>query len=261
MAQDEESPQIPFRLLAPQAFVSFMASLSYMVTAPSLIFYVTGQGGSYEAYGVIMSIFSFSSFCFNPILGYWCDKSGGKFRAPYLSTLAISSLGGLVYFAASLVPPGYFAIGMILAGRFLGGMGAANQTLGFTYVAHVIDRKILTQASALLSVTRIAGMAIAPALNIFLGMINTTIYIGSYPLELTPFNSVGLFLFFGNVCTFAMIYYGLEEPRPMKKQASKHEGDKEKVDEGNPKFWESVFCIEILVPLLAVFSMNVSRCL
>jgi MFS family permease len=271
MAQDDEQDgtsssahrnKIPFRLLAPQAFVSFMDSLSYMVTAPSLIFYVTSQGGSYEAYGIIMSIFSFSSFCFKPVLGYWCDKAGGKFRAPYLSTLAISSIGGLVYFCASLFPPGYVAIGMILAGRFLGGMGAANQTLGFTYVAQVVDRKIMTEASAILSLTRIVGLAIAPALNIFLDMIDATIYIGSYPLTLTPLNSVGLFLFFGNLSSLAFIYYTLDEPPPMKKQASSssNENDDEVVDEGSSKFWESVFCIEILVLLFAVFTMNASWC-
>jgi MFS family permease len=208
-----------------------------------------------------MSIFSFSSFCFKPVLGYWCDKSGGKFRAPYLSTLAISSLGGLVYFGASLCSPGFVAIGMILTGRFLGGMGAANQTLGFTYVAQVIDRRIMTQASAMLSMTRIAGLAIAPALNIFLDMIDTTIYIGSFSLQLTPLNSVGLFLFLGNLSSLAFIYYTLEEPPPMKKQdnsSSSNENDDEIVDEGNPKFWKSVFCIEILVSLFAVFTMNAS---
>ena len=64
---------IPYRLLAPLALVGLTDAISYMVTAPSIVFYVLANVGSYEAYGIILSSYSFSAFLFKPILGYWCD--------------------------------------------------------------------------------------------------------------------------------------------------------------------------------------------
>jgi len=181
--------------------------MSYMVVAPSIVFYVLGSGGTKEQYGIILSAFSFASFSFKPVFGYWSDKSGGKFRSPYLVSIAIASSGGLLYFLGSAFH-GPTAIGIILAGRLLGGVGAANQTLGFTYIAQVIPRKHLTKASALLSMTRVMGMAVAPGLNLFMTDINGTLF----SMEVTPLNAVGLFLFFSNALSFVIIYLLLKEP-------------------------------------------------
>lgn len=120
---------IPFALLAPQAFVGLMDAISYMVTAPSIVFYVLANGGSYQTYGIILSSYSFSAFIFKPILGYWCDHSR-RYRGPYLLSLLIASLGGLTYFLASVFEDTSTALALILIGRLMGGVGQANSTLG-----------------------------------------------------------------------------------------------------------------------------------
>jgi MFS family permease len=48
------------------AMIGLIDAISYMAVAPSLIFYVNELGGSKEQYGLIMSAFSFTSFCLKP---------------------------------------------------------------------------------------------------------------------------------------------------------------------------------------------------
>lgn len=55
-------------LLAPQALVGFIDALAYMAVAPSIIFYVLELGGTKDQYGIILSAFSFASFCSKPFL-------------------------------------------------------------------------------------------------------------------------------------------------------------------------------------------------
>ena len=45
---------VPYRLLLPQAFVGLVDSISFMIIAPSLVFYVLQQGGTKEQYGIIL---------------------------------------------------------------------------------------------------------------------------------------------------------------------------------------------------------------
>ena len=52
--------------------------------------------------GIIMSVFSFSSFCFKPVVGYWSDKEG--FRIPYFVSITLAILGGFLYVLASALP-------------------------------------------------------------------------------------------------------------------------------------------------------------
>ena len=122
MASPDDS--IPYKLLVPQALIGLVDALSFMITSPSLVFYVLQSGGTYSQYGVILSVFSFSSFVFKPILGIWCDKSG-TFRMPYLSSISVAALGGFIYFLASAFH-GSLAISLIFIGRLLGGAGAGT---------------------------------------------------------------------------------------------------------------------------------------
>jgi ceroid-lipofuscinosis MFS transporter 7 len=255
-----KKPSVPIGLLAPQAFVGLMDAISYMVTAPSIIFYVLANGGSYDSYGIILSSFSFSSFCFKPILGYWCDKTG-CFREPYMLSLVIAALGGLVYFMASSFQDSNTALAFILLGRLMGGVGSANQTLGYTYIARVVDKAVLTQASAILSMVRVLGMATAPGMNVFLHHVNATITIGSVEFILTPLNSVGLFLFVGNVVALLGVFYFLHDPEP-DEEDTKDEEERDK--DGNHKsehssktsMWEALLSIEVVVPMLSAFALN-----
>ena len=139
---------------------------------------VLANGGSYEMYGIILSSYSFSAFLFKPVLGYWCDKYK-CFRTPYIVSISVAALGGLVYFMASSFDSPNISMALILLGRLMGGVGQANSTLGFTYIAQVVDKAYLTQASALLSMVRVLGMVAAPGFNVFLKNIDTTISVGS----------------------------------------------------------------------------------
>jgi len=274
-------PKVDYRLLFPQALVGLVDAVSFMIVGPSLIFYVYQAGGTKEQYGTILATFSFSSFLFKPVLGYWSDRSGGKFRAPYLTSIAISTLGSFLYFMASIfiestampsisqdtaqVTPSttttsaaYYntAIVLILIGRFLGGCGAANQTLGFTYMAQVTPPKLQTQVNSVLSVVRIFGMAVAPALNGLLTFIqydDLITFPGSRTLSLDPLNSVGLFLVLFNGISFLIMYFLLEEP-PAETKPEKSTGDD--TDERGWIFWRNVFRLDIQVPILAIFTMN-----
>jgi MFS family permease len=118
--------------------VGLVDAISYMVVAPSIVFYVLELGGTKEQYGVILSAFSFASFCAKPFLGNWCDRIG--FKIPYIFSLSIAASGGLVYLLASLAH-GNVAVAMVLIGRLLGGVGAASSALGFAYLAKVVARR------------------------------------------------------------------------------------------------------------------------
>eukprot|EP00977_Amphora_coffeiformis_P003154 scaffold586_cov155-Amphora_coffeaeformis.AAC.15 len=253
--------EVPYRLLAPLALVGLTDAISYMVTAPSIVFYVLANGGSYEAYGIILSSFSFSAFLFKPVLGYWCDKHK-CFREPYLVSLTVASLGGLVYFMASEMQHSQTAIAFILMGRLMGGVGQANSTLGFTYVAQVVDKAALTQASSILSMVRILGMVLAPGLNVFLKGINTSITLGSRVIPLTPLNSVGLFLAVGNLLALFIIFFFLQETGkeegegfPVEDNDGNRE-DSKGLESKKETWWMSLLTIEVFVPLLSSFAMN-----
>ena len=236
-----------YLLLLPQAFVGFVDAVSFMVVAPSVVFYVRSVGGTLEQYGAVLSAFSFASFLFKPVLGYWVDRNAGKFRAPYLTSLGAAMMGGLLYFVASAYQ-GSTAVAILFLGRLFGGMGAANATLGFTYVAQVIPQQHITKLNALLSMVRVMGMGIAPALNIFLSKLQTNLG----PFHVDPLNSVGLFLFASNLLSFLFIYFRLEEPS----KETKPDGSPVHVDHQSSQFWKEVLAPDITLPILGIFVLN-----
>ncbi|GKY95224.1 hypothetical protein MPSEU_000485400 [Mayamaea pseudoterrestris] len=247
MAEDEEVP-VPYKLLLPQALVGLVDSISFMIIAPSLIFYVLQQGGTKEQYGIILSAFSFSSFLLKPVLGMWSDRAGNKFRAPYLASIFVAMLGGALYLIASLWT-GNVSITLILLGRLLGGAGAANSTLGFTYIAQVIPKEHMTKANSLLSMVRIAGMMVGPAVNGLLGNVNAK-FLG---LTLDPFNSVGLVLICSNLLGYFVLYFMLEEPP----EAQRHSKEISAVADNHPGiFVKALAQMDILIALLVVFGLN-----
>lgn len=187
-------------------------------------------------------------------MGYWSDKSGGKFRQPYLLSIGVAATGGLIYFLAGAFT-GLTAVGLIFVGRLLGGVGAANQTLGYSYVAQVIPRAQLTRSSAVLSMVRVLGMAVAPGLNIFMAKAHGHIPLTpNFSIELTSLNTVGLFLFISNSISFVIIYVMLKEPP----ESTKPPASVDEVDSKGWNFWKSLFSLEILIPIMSVFTLNVS---
>lgn len=238
------------RFVLALSVVGLVDAISYMVVAPSIIFYVLQLGGTKEQYGVILSAFSFASFCTKPFLGNWCDKSG--FRIPYLFSLSIAALGGLLYLLASIFM-GNVAIGIMLAGRLLGGVGAASSALGYAYLAKVVPHDEQTKVNSLLSMLRIVGMAAGPGVNVFLDKINVDI--GAFHLD--ELNSVGLVLIGMNVLGFLSILLLLEEPAV--EDDAKQDNNSRHEIEKNPSalsLLRTCCCAEILVPILSIFGFN-----
>lgn len=246
------------QLILPVAMAGFLEAFSYMIVTPSLIFYVQDTcGGTKSQYGYVLSAFSFASFCFKPTLGYWTDlrPEGNKFRVPYLTSISVAGLGGLVYFYASVYANRTStAIALILAGRIMGGVGAANIALGYAYLATVIPPEEQTQAYSILNMTRVIGMAAGPGFNLILNYINATLQMGTKTLQLDPINSVGLFLFLANVFSFLFVYRFLVEPEPRDKLAM----EEDYIVGNRWTFLKEFFSFEIVLSIYTIFVLNSS---
>jgi MFS transporter, ceroid-lipofuscinosis neuronal protein 7 len=241
------------RPLVPQMMIGFIDAVSFMVVAPSLVFYVLQLGGTKESYGIILASFSFSSFTFKPLLAYWSD-SVRQFKPPYMASTVAAGFGGLLYFFASTFPAGRTAVAMVLVGRLLGGCGAANTTLGYTYVAHVIPSELFTPANALLSMVRVVGMALAPALNAAVAWIHADVTVGGYTVHIHPLNAVGLLLAAGNALGFLTLYFLFREPTDMAKPSSELNSAYERP--AGLAFWMQMVRFDILVPLFSIIVLN-----
>uniref|UniRef100_A0A7S4J783 Major facilitator superfamily (MFS) profile domain-containing protein n=2 Tax=Odontella aurita TaxID=265563 RepID=A0A7S4J783_9STRA len=261
------------RYLVALALAGMVDAVSYMVVAPSIIFYVLDNGGTKEQYGFILSAFSFASFCSKPFIGWWSDERG--FRVPYLASLAVASSGGLLYLLASSLPPGRAAVGAILASRLLGGVGAANSALGYAYVARVVPHGAQTTTNSLLSAVRMTGLAAGPGVNALLGWVDVDV--GSNGWKIDPLNSVGVVLVATNLLAMAFVWALLEEPEKggsddesgiesgggdeevEKVEVGAEVGATELVEEATPSimdFLRTVASADILVPFLSIFTFN-----
>jgi ceroid-lipofuscinosis MFS transporter 7 len=239
------------KFLIALALVGLVDAISYMVVAPSLVFYVLKYGGTKEQYGIILSAFSFASFLANPFLGAWSDTVG--FRISYFTSLSLSALGGVIYLLASLATT-HVAVAMMLCGRLLGGVGAASASLGFAYMAKVVPHDQQTKTSSFLSMVRLLGMASGPGVNVFLTKIDMA-FLG---LTLDPLNSVGLVLVVSNLIALSAIYFFLAEPTEDINRASSHDLKSES-SMGSTGWWSVVRTFarpEIFVPILSIFTLN-----
>mmetsp|Transcript_30559 Transcript_30559/g.50462 ORF Transcript_30559/g.50462 Transcript_30559/m.50462 type:complete len:500 (-) Transcript_30559:258-1757(-) len=235
------------KFLIALALVGVVDSVSYMVVAPSIVFYVLENGGTKEQYGIILSAFSFASFLAKPFVGYWADKSG--FRTPYIICLALSSIGGLIYLIASAWN-GKTAVALMLTARLLGGIGGASAALGFAYLAKVVPHDDQTKINSILSMTRIFGMATGPGFNVFLALIDTE----WFGFHIDPLNSVGLVLICTNAMALLFVYFLLDEPE----EDLSAPDDDPTPDESNgtAAILRGLMSLPILIPFFSVFSFN-----
>jgi MFS family permease len=221
------------------SLIGLVDSISYMAVAPSLIFYVLQVGGEKEMYGLIMSVFSFASFCGKPVYGIWVDKSGNKFRTPYIFSFLVAIFGAILYFFGNAAASPKTALACIFCGR----------------------QEEQTKTNTILSMMRIIGMATGPAVNLLLSQVHTTISIGGTTFNVDPLNSVGLLLALGNTFVLTIVILFLEEPPPK---------EEKKIPEilasgiGAPpattrsSLWDAIFCVEIVLPVLILLVANSS---
>ena len=230
------------------AVLGLVDSISFMIVAPSLAFYVEQLGGTQDAYGFILAIYSFASFCGKPILGRWSDAHG--FFVPYMISISFSNIGGLLY----AVAPAFASIQLKLVtlGRILGGLGRANSALGFAYIARALPASERTSATALLGGVQMIGMAIAPLFSAFLAGVSFDV-VG---IHIDNLNSVGLVLLVINALSQVLIYFLLPELPP---NNSKEEPDRN--DDNKESEWSKMLRLiftkpHIGTPFLTIFTFN-----
>ena len=228
------------------ATLGLVDSISFMIVAPSLAFYVEKLGGSQDAYGFILAVYSFASFCGKPILGRWSDAQG--FLVPYMVSITLSNFGGLLYAVAPAFATTQLAL--VALGRILGGLGRANSALGFAYVARALPASERTSVTAILGGVQMIGMAIAPLFSALLADVNFDLC----GIHFDNLNSVGLVLFAINFLSQVLVYFLLPDLAPNNSDDSSDEED-------NESEWSKMLrfiCTipHIGIPFLTIFTFN-----
>ena len=227
------------------AVLGLVDSISFMIVAPSLAFYVEKLGGTQDAYGFILAVYSFASFCGKPILGRWSDAQG--FRVPYMVSISLSNVGGLLY----AIAPAFKStqcLTLVALGRILGGLGRANSALGFAYVARSLDASNRTSVTALLGGVQMIGMAIAPVFSAFLVDVNFDLF----GINFDNLNSVGLLLLVINFLSQVLVYFLLPELEPNNSGDASDDKESEWL-----KMLRFIFKIpHIGIPFLTIFTFN-----
>jgi MFS family permease len=256
-------PSSTFQSMAVLSLIGLVDSISYMAVAPSLIFYVLQVGGDKDMYGLIMSVFSFASFCGKPLYGIWVDRSGNKFRTPYIFSFMLAIFGAILYFLGNAhgANSPQTALAFIFCGRLFSGLGGANQALGYAYIASVIPQAEQTKTNTILSMMRILGMATGPAFNLLLSEIRTDINMGGYVLKVDSLNSVGLLLAVGNALVLTCVILFLEEPPPKEDKKIPEilsAGIGAPPETTRSSLRQAIFSVEIILPILILLVANSS---
>lgn len=184
--------------------------MTFMIVAPSILFYIESLGGNHDWYGFILSLYSFAAFCAKPMLGHWTDVSG--FRVPYLVSIGMAVMGGFLYLFASLFTKGRMAMMALLMSRVLAGIGGGSSALGFAYIVRILPLNERTAATTLLSTTRTIVMAVVPSLNVLLAKVHVDFWGDWFVLD--PLNVVGLVIAVGNMGLMLAVHWSMEEPGP-----------------------------------------------
>jgi MFS family permease len=217
-----------------------------MIVAPSLAFYVEKLGGSQDAYGFILAVYSFASFCGKPILGRWSDAQG--FLVPYMISISLSNLGGLLY----AVAPAFTStqLTLVALGRILGGLGRANSALGFAYVARALPASERTSVTAILGGVQMIGMAIAPLFSALLANVKFDLC----GIQFDNLNSVGLVLFVINFLSQVLVYFLLPDLAPNNSDEASDQDDKESEWSKMLRFICTI--PHIGIPFFTIFTFN-----
>ncbi len=228
------------------ATLGLVDSISFMIVAPSLAFYVEKLGGTQDAYGFILAVYSFASFCCKPILGRWSDAHG--FLVPYMVSISLSNLGGLLYALAPAFTNSQLTL--VAIGRILGGLGRANSALGFAYVARALPASERTSVTAVLGGVQMIGMAIAPLFSALLANVNFDLF----GIHFDNLNSVGLVLLVINFLSQVLVYFLLPDLSPNNSDEGFDQDDKE--SEWSKMLRFIVTIPHIGIPFLTIFTFN-----
>jgi len=150
-----------------------------------------------------------------------------------------------------------------MVSRFIMGVGAANDTLGFAYIARVIPHTEMTAVTSMLSMVRLVGMMVGPLFNAILDRVDVSLFGGK--IVLNSLNSVGLVVFILNLLAMVITSLFLQElpiNHEVKEELLKETSLNSDIDMNeklaNPK-WQKIsvlFNARILIPFFTVFSYN-----
>mmetsp|Transcript_1067 Transcript_1067/g.2117 ORF Transcript_1067/g.2117 Transcript_1067/m.2117 type:complete len:512 (-) Transcript_1067:49-1584(-) len=223
-AGDEMEDDLTWWHTYKSSFVVYIAvclvdSLEYGVIMPSLFTYLRsldrGTSSEYQInfqYGYIMASFSFASLILKPVLGYLAD------HRPFLETMVWSTMlamtGNLLYFFTEFLTRGesgpQAVFPLLLAARLMAGAGTANTSLSFAFVARTVPSKNRTKFIGSISLIRVMGFLLGPAMNVITSVMN--FHIGE--IEVNPNNSPGLLIFIINIPLLILMAVFLTEPPP-----------------------------------------------
>lgn len=193
--------------------INVMDSLIGCVVGPTLIFYLRSIGGDNDDYGRIQSLGALAALIMSPVYGKWVDSNGSKYQAPYAMSFGLGMADGLLYFGAVLLPAGPIAIAALYLSVMIGGAGKASRSLAYTWIASGIpldeQRTILT----FLSMGRTFGNVVGPLLNVLVAENDTELTIGGMTVPLTPYNSIGLMVFVGELVLALATAFFLIDPQ------------------------------------------------
>lgn len=143
-----------------------------------------------SAVGIVIAIYSFTQFIFNPILGSMSDKQGR--RKIILITLLLNALGYIVFaFTHSLW--------MLILSRVIGGIGGSSIGVAQAYIADVTTKEERSKGMALIGVAFGFGFVIGPPLG---GLLS------GFGYEVTGFAAAGF-----SIAAFLLTFFYLPESR------------------------------------------------
>ena len=146
-----------------------------------------------------------------------------NFQVPYMVSISLSVLGGLLYAIAPAFSNNKTALASVALGRIVGGFGRANSALAFAYVARKCEAKQRTSIMTLLGGVQMIGMAIAPLFNAFLSGVDFSLL----GVHFDNLNSVGGLLVIINLISQVVVYLYLPNLPMAKDNGSNHEEMKE----------------------------------
>lgn len=141
-------------------FANFFIFLGFQMTLPTLPLFIKELGGSDQAIGLVVGIFTFSSLIFRPYAGKILETKGRQFVYMLGLTLFVISLGAIAFVTS---------IGLLLTMRIMQGAGFGFSTTATgTIATDLIPPKRRGEGMGYFGLSGNLALAMGPALGLTL---------------------------------------------------------------------------------------------
>ncbi|MCX6149852.1 MAG: MFS transporter [Ignavibacteriales bacterium] len=138
-------------------FTVFIDLMGFGILIPILPTFASKQLGISDfGIGIIVAVFSFVQFLFNPILGKLSDKYG---RRPLILISLCSTVISYIIFAFS------HSFAMLFLSRILGGFGGSNIGVAQAYIADITEKHERSKGMGLMGVAFGMGFVFGPIIG------------------------------------------------------------------------------------------------